>query len=92
MSDRPTRRRRTAPTISDVAERAGVSQMTVSRVINGEGNVRPTTRDAVNAAIAELRYAPNPAARSLAGAGQCRIGLLYSNPSAGFLGFSSATR
>lgn len=85
VTDRPTRRRRSAPTISDVASRAGVSQMTVSRVINGEGNVRPATRDVVNQAIAELRYAPNPAARSLAGAGQCRVGVLYSNPSAGFL-------
>jgi len=59
--------------------------MTVSRVINGESNVRPTTRDLVNAAITTLNYAPNSAARSLAGAGQIRIGLLYSNPSAGFL-------
>ena len=84
MSDRGGRRRR-APTISDVAQRAGVSQMTVSRVINNEGNVRASTRETVNEAIAALRYAPNPAARSLAGAGQCRIGLLYSNPSAGFL-------
>ena len=87
-SDAPTRasrRSRSAPTISDVAKHAGVSAMTVSRVINGEANVRPSTRDAVNAAIAHLRYAPNRAARSLAGAGQVRIGLLYSNPSAGFL-------
>jgi LacI family transcriptional regulator len=59
--------------------------MTVSRVINGEANVRPATRETVNAAIAALNYAPNPAARSLAGAGQNRIGLLYSNPSSGFL-------
>jgi len=59
--------------------------MTVSRVINGEKNVRPTTRDAVNAAIDALNYAPNPAARSLAGAEQIRIGLLYSNPSAAYL-------
>ncbi len=59
--------------------------MTVSRVINGESNVRPATRDAVNTAISALNYAPNPAARNLAGAGQTRIGLLYSNPSAGFL-------
>ena len=82
---RPSRRAGGAPTISDVARRAGVSPMTVSRVINGESNVRPVTRDAVNAAITALNYAPNPAARSLAGAGQTRIGLLYSNPSAGFL-------
>jgi LacI family transcriptional regulator len=37
---RGTRRQRNAPTISDVAARAGVSPMTVSRVINGESNVR----------------------------------------------------
>ncbi|WP_252234330.1 LacI family DNA-binding transcriptional regulator, partial [Clostridium sp. CMCC3676] len=60
--------------MADVARIAGVSPMTVSRVINGETNVRDATRDAVNAAIAELDYAPNPAARSLAGANQIRIG------------------
>jgi LacI family transcriptional regulator len=59
--------------------------MTVSRVINGTGNVRPATQEMVDEAIAALRYAPNPAARSLAGAGQCRIGIIYGNPSAGFL-------
>ena len=59
--------------------------MTVSRVINAESNVRPATREAVNAAIQTLNYAPNRAARSLAGAGQLRIGLLYNNPSGGFL-------
>ena len=74
------------PTISDVARLAGVSPMTVSRVINAEGNVRAGTRDLVNAAISELNYAPNQAARSLAGAAQSRIGLLYANPSAGFVG------
>ncbi len=59
--------------------------MTVSRVINGEANVRPATREAVNTAIAALSYSPNPAARSLAGAAPVRIGLLYSNPSAAYL-------
>ncbi len=59
--------------------------MTVSRVINGEANVRPETREAVQAAIAELKYSPNLAARTLAGAEQIRIGLLYSNPSAAYL-------
>ena len=59
--------------------------MTVSRVINAESNVRPVTRDLVNAAIEALNYAPNQAARRLAGAGQSRIGLLYANPSAGFV-------
>ena len=85
MNDKTNRRRRSAPTIRDVARMANVSSMTVSRVINGEANVRQTTRDAVNAAISALSYSPNSAARSLAGAGQDRIGLLYSNPSAAYL-------
>jgi LacI family transcriptional regulator len=59
--------------------------MTVSRVVNGERNVRETTRAAVLAAVKDLRYAPNPAARSLAGAQSARVGLLYSNPSAAYL-------
>jgi LacI family transcriptional regulator len=78
-------RRRGVATISDVARVAGVSTMTVSRVINGAGNVRPQTVATVNAAIAQLNYAPNPAARSLAGVQPIRIGLLYSNPSAAYL-------
>jgi LacI family transcriptional regulator len=73
------------PTITDVAEAAGVSPMTVSRVINGEANVRDTTREAVNQAIKRLGYAPNKAARSLAGGQEGRIALLYSNPSAAYL-------
>ena len=83
---RRTRNRRTvAPTIADVAALAGVSAMTVSRVINGEVRVRPTTREAVQTAILSLNYAPNRAARSLAGAGPISIGLLYSNPSENYL-------
>ena len=66
MNSRTTRRGSSAPTISDVASAAGVSLMTVSRVINNESNVRPATRKKVEAAIAQLNYAPNPAARSLA--------------------------
>ena len=80
-----SRRTRRGTTIHDVARRAGVSPMTVSRVVNGERNVRETTRAAVLAAVKELRYAPNPAARSLAGAQSLRIGLLYANPSAAYL-------
>ncbi|KHK92897.1 LacI family DNA-binding transcriptional regulator [Novosphingobium malaysiense] len=91
MSDSERKRRNAksrqtgAPTIADVAALAGVSMMTVSRVINSEPKVRQSTRDAVNAAIAQLNYAPNRAARSLAGAAQIRLGLLYSNPSEAFL-------
>jgi LacI family transcriptional regulator len=73
------------PTVADVARLAGVSPMTVSRVINSEPNVLPATRDKVRAAIATLGYVPNPAARSLAGGQQCRIALLHANPSAAYL-------
>jgi LacI family transcriptional regulator len=85
LARKPNRRGSSAPTIADVAKRAGVSPMTVSRVINGEQTVRPLTRAAVEEAIRLLNYAPNSAARSLAGGGQVRIGLLYSNPSAAYL-------
>jgi LacI family transcriptional regulator len=50
---------------ADVARRAGVSIMTVSRVINGAENVRPETRDKVLEVIRELAYYPNAAARAL---------------------------
>lgn len=82
---RGSRRLSGAPTIADVARMAGVSPMTVSRVINADANVRETTRAAVHAAIGALNYAPSRAARSLAGAVQLRIGMLYSNPSAAYL-------
>lgn len=72
-------------TVADVARQAGVSPMTVSRVINRLGNVLPETRARVEAAIAALDFVPNPAARSLAGRPQCRIALLHSNPSAAYL-------
>ena len=80
-----TRKQRGVTTILDVARRAGVSPMTVSRVVNGEKNVRPSTRAAVMSAVKALNYAPNPAARTLAGAEAARIGLIYANPSAAYL-------
>ena len=55
------------PTIYDVAEAAGVGIATVSRVMNGESKVRPSTRASVLSAIKELGYKPNRAARRLAG-------------------------
>ncbi|MCC5995871.1 MAG: LacI family DNA-binding transcriptional regulator [Oceanicaulis sp.] len=59
--------------------------MTVSRVINDFAGVKQSTREAVRKAVEELGYSPNPAARSLARHGGRRVGLLYSNPSAGYL-------
>ena len=78
-------RKHSAATIADVARRAGVSPMTVSRVVNGESSVRAATRERVNSAIAALKYMPNQAARRLAGSRLIRIAVLYSNPSAGYL-------
>jgi LacI family transcriptional regulator len=82
---KPGRRGRGAITIEDVAHAAGVSAMTVSRVINQVENVRESTRVAVFEAIDRLNYSPNTAARSLAGGEATHIGLLYANPSAAYL-------
>jgi LacI family transcriptional regulator len=57
----------TSVTIRDVAQRCGVSPMTVSRVINGGTRVRPETRRRVERAIAELGYVPSRLARGLSG-------------------------
>lgn len=80
-----SRRGHTLVTASDVARLAGVSPMTVSRVINGEASVKESTRAAVNKAIRKLGYSPNKAARSLASANEVQIGLLYANPSSAYL-------
>ncbi|MFT4054260.1 MAG: LacI family DNA-binding transcriptional regulator [Novosphingobium sp.] len=85
MRPRSSRRSRAGNTIADVAREAGVSLMTVSRVMNGKANVREETRERVEAAIKALNYSPSAAARNLAAASEIRIGLLYSNPSAGYL-------
>ena len=67
-------------TIFDVASRAGVSIKTVSRVVNNEPNVRDKTREKVSAAIAELDYRPNAAARGLSSQRSFVVGLIYENP------------
>lgn len=82
---RSARRSAKGPTVADVARLARVSAMTVSRVINNEGNVLPDTRERVEAAIRATGYVPNPAARSLASGRQRRIALLHANPSAAYL-------
>lgn len=79
------RRSQRGPTVADVARTAGVSAMTVSRVVNDEGSVHEDTRERVLAAVKALGYVPNQAARSLAGGRHCRIALLHSNPSAAYL-------
>ncbi|HET9081136.1 MAG TPA: LacI family DNA-binding transcriptional regulator [Trebonia sp.] len=63
-------------TLYDVAQRAGVSIATVSRVLHGQMPVRETTRARVRAAIEELGYVPDGAAQSLARSRKDVIGLV----------------
>jgi LacI family transcriptional regulator len=79
------RRRGDAVTIHEVAKRAGVSPMTVSRVINRNSNVSEDKRKSVMLAVKELNYTPNAAARSLAVVQGTRIALIYTNPSSAYL-------
>jgi len=69
--------RRKAPTLYDVARLAGVSHQTVSQVVKSGPNVKPETRRRVEAAVAQLNYTPNMAARTLATAKSHRIGALF---------------
>lgn len=64
------------PTLRDVAERAGVSRQTVSRVVNNKGEIAESTRERVLAIINALGYQPNSFARSLATNTSMVIGLV----------------
>lgn len=63
-------------TIYAVADRAGVSIATVSRVLRGTATVAPRTRERVLSAAAELRYVPSGAASQLASSRQATLGLV----------------
>ncbi|HEY1962632.1 MAG TPA: LacI family DNA-binding transcriptional regulator [Rhizomicrobium sp.] len=71
--------------IYDVARRAGVSIKTVSRVLNHQPNVSQSAKARVQEAVTELAYRPNLFARGLASERSLLIGLLYDNPSAGYM-------
>lgn len=80
---RAKRRRAPAATVTDttvtlqmVADAAGVSSSTVSRILNGSAKVSPGKQEAVDAAIAELGFMPNPVARGLAGGRTLSIGVV----------------
>ncbi len=64
------------PSIADVASLAGVSHQTVSRVLNNHPSVRQVTRARVLAAIDQLGYRPNPAARALASGRSKTLGVV----------------
>ncbi|WP_340292067.1 LacI family DNA-binding transcriptional regulator, partial [Aquipuribacter hungaricus] len=64
------------PVMHDVGRLAGVSQMTVSRVLNDRPHVRPETRARVERAIEHLGYRRNAAARALATGSPCALGVV----------------
>jgi LacI family transcriptional regulator len=67
------------PTVRDVAARAGVSPGTVSKALNGTGQLRASTRDRVTAAAAELGFQPNHLAKSLLQGRTYTVGILTSD-------------
>ena len=73
-------------TIYEVAEHAGVSLSTVSRVLNGRKTVNPKLREKVEAAMRELNYRPSSVARSLATNRSDSIGVLVSELDTPFFG------
>ncbi|CAJ1001718.1 MULTISPECIES: catabolite control protein A [Bacillales] len=77
-------------TIYDVAREAGVSMATVSRVVNGNPNVKPLTRKKVLAAIERLGYRPNAVARGLASKKTTTVGVII--PDISSLFFSELAR
>lgn len=77
-------------TIYDVASEAGVSMATVSRVVNGNPNVKPSTRKKVLDAIERLGYRPNAIARGLARRKTTTVGVIIPDISSIF--FSELAR
>ncbi len=72
-------------TIIDIANEAGVSFKTVSRVLNGEAGVRDRTREKVLSVASQLNYQPNSSARNLRSKASSSIVLLGDNPSRSFV-------
>ena len=88
---------RQSPNMHDVAALAGVSHQTVSRVLNDQPHVRQETRERVLSAIAELRYRPNAAAKTLVTSRSRTIGVLtpavaQHGPTRSVLAIESAAR
>lgn len=90
-------RTRVAPRMAEVARLAGVSNQTVSRVVNGHPNVSAETRERVERAIKQLGYRRNAAARALAthrtmNLGVVSVGLAQWGPSVTLFGIAEAAR
>lgn len=77
-AERGARRRRSSGrvTLQDVAQAAGVSPITVSRALRGERAVAPDLVARVQAAVAQLGYVPDPAARALASSRSSQVAVL----------------
>jgi LacI family transcriptional regulator len=73
-------------TIVEVAEKAGVSLGTVSRVLNNDIHVAPETRERVSAVVREMGYVANRQARSLKGSRTNTIGMLVPDLGTGYIG------
>jgi LacI family transcriptional regulator len=73
-------------TLERVAQAAGVSPSTVSRILNGTARVSQVKQQAVDAAIRDLGFRPNPVARGLAGGRTLSIGVLTQTISSPFYG------
>lgn len=95
MTTPTTPRRKRAPataapagvvTLDQVAEAAGVSPSTVSRILNGTASVSPAKQASVDEAIKRLGFRPNPVARGLAGGRTLSIGVLTQTISSPFYG------
>jgi DNA-binding LacI/PurR family transcriptional regulator len=85
------------PVMADVARVAGVSTMTVSRVLNGHPSVADATRERVEQAIEQLGYRTNTAARTLAGGPSATVGVVsvetpYYGPVNTLFGIEEAAR
>lgn len=83
-------KKRETITIYDVAREAGVSMATVSRVVNGNPNVKPATRKKVLDIIKKLGYRPNAVARGLASKKTTTVGVVIPDISNAF--YSEVTR
>jgi LacI family transcriptional regulator len=79
MAEKRGRRGSGAATLTDVAERAGVSLATASKALNGKNQVRAETRQKVLQAAEELDFTPNPFAQALNAARTGTIGMLTSD-------------
>jgi DNA-binding LacI/PurR family transcriptional regulator len=79
------------PTRKDVAQRAGVSEATVSYALSGKRTISQATRERVFEAMRELDYRPNLMAQALAGGSSSIIALLFPSQERGISMLTSST-